>query len=187
MSTRPCKNGALCLIKGPMSNNEYECKCPYGFTGDQCEFATCDSQPCRHGSVCEMLNGTSFRCNCSETGYFGPRCNFDVDERECLDIKCNRNYTCNVENCDCDALDCAMLSDQIRIIDPPKQFMYHLVLWPLLGIMLTLLMILFTIFVMKMKKARATHGTYSPSRHEQQASRIEFNMDLKRPPEERLI
>ncbi len=68
-----------------------------------------------------------------------------------------------------------------------KDYMYHLVLWPLLGLMLTLLMILFSIFVMKIKKSRATHGTYSPSRHEQQASRIEFNMDLKRPPEERLI
>jgi protein crumbs len=64
---------------------------------------------------------------------------------------------------------------------------YHLVLWPLLAIMLLLLGILFGTFIMKMKKARATHGTYSPSRHEQQASRIEFNMDFKPPPEERLI
>ena len=69
----------------------------------------------------------------------------------------------------------------------PKEFIYHFILWPLLGLMLALLIILFSIFLMKVKKSRATRGTYSPSRHEQQASRIEFNMDLKRPPDERLI
>jgi hypothetical protein len=73
------------------------------------------------------------------------------------------------------------------IVDKRRDLMYHMVLWPLLGVMLALLMILFSVFALKMKKSRATHGTYSPSRHEQQASRIEFNMDLKRPPEERLI
>jgi protein crumbs len=69
----------------------------------------------------------------------------------------------------------------------PREIIYHLILWPLLAIMLTLLIVLFSIFGMKIKKSRATRGTYSPSRHEQQASRIEFNMDLKIPPEERLI
>jgi len=73
------------------------------------------------------------------------------------------------------------------IVEKRRDFMYHMVLWPLLGVMLALLMILFSVFALRMKKSRATHGTYSPSRHEQQASRIEFNMDLKRPPEERLI
>ena len=69
----------------------------------------------------------------------------------------------------------------------PREYVYHLIMWPLLVIMLGLLVVLFSIFVMRMKKSRATRGTYSPSRHELQASRIEFNMDLKRPPEERLI
>ena len=69
----------------------------------------------------------------------------------------------------------------------PKEFIYHFIIWPLLGLMLALLIMLFSIFLMKVKKSRATRGTYSPSRHEQQASRIEFNMDLKKPPEERLI
>lgn len=79
-----------------------------------------------------------------------------------------------------------MFSNSI-VMTKRKDYMYHMILWPLLGLMLGLLMVLFSIFAMKMKKSRATHGTYSPSRHEQQASRIEFNMDLKRPPEERLI
>jgi hypothetical protein len=65
--------------------------------------------------------------------------------------------------------------------------MYHLVLWPLVGVMFALLSVLFGVFVVKMQKNKATHGTYSPSRHELQASRIGFNMDFKRPPEERLI
>jgi protein crumbs len=53
--------------------------------------------------------------------------------------------------------------------------------------MVLLIIALLSIFFMKVKKSRATRGTYSPSRHEQHSSRIEFNMDLKRPPEERLI
>lgn len=184
--SRPCKNGGLCLIDGNIVNNKYECKCPFGFTGTQCEYATCDSRPCKHEGTCEMTDATNYACNCTGTGYFGPKCNYDLDEGQCLDIKCNSNSTCNPETCNCDALDCKRISDPIKIMKD-KEFMYHLVLWPLLGVMLALLLILFSIFVMKMKKSRATHGTYSPSRHEQQASRIEFNMDLKRPPEERLI
>lgn len=75
----------------------------------------------------------------------------------------------------------------MQIKSRPREIVYHLVIWPLLIIMLSLLIILFSIFAMRIKKSRATRGTYSPSRHEQQASRIEFNMDLKIPPEERLI
>jgi len=53
--------------------------------------------------------------------------------------------------------------------------------------MFALLIVLFGVFVVKMQKNKATHGTYSPRIHELQASRIGFNMDFKRPPEERLI
>ena len=129
-----------------------------------------------------MLNSTSFNCNCSTTEYFGPLCNFDRNQQVCLNTLCKGNSSCDPKVCDCNNLLCDVFMRPSR-----KQFMYHFVLWPLLGTMVTLLMVLLSIFVMKMKKARATHGTYSPSRHEQQASRIEFSMDLKRPPEERLI
>jgi protein crumbs len=96
---------------------------------------------------------------------------------------CFGNKTCDPMKCDCNLINCEPLRHQYK----SKEFVYHLILWPLLAIMVSLLIILLSIFLMRVKKSRATRGTYSPSRHELQASRIEFNMDLKRPPEERLI
>lgn len=185
LEERTCQNGGLCFIAGNVENNEYRCECQNGYTGEQCEFPTCESRPCQHGTTCEMVNATSFACNCTGSPYFGPFCNFDQDQRVCMDMKCKQDM-CDPLTCDCENLDCEVFLNPYKT-KRGKEYMYHLVLWPLLGLMLTLLMILFSIFVMRIKKSRATHGTYSPSRHEQQASRIEFNMDLKRPPEERLI
>lgn len=108
-TSRPCKNGALCLISGNIGNNEFECKCPFGFTGSRCEFATCDSRPCRHGAACRMLNSTNFECNCTGSHFFGPLCNWNEDQSLCLQTKCDRNTTCDTDQCDCDHLDCVSI------------------------------------------------------------------------------
>jgi hypothetical protein len=112
-------------------------------------------------------------------------CENRINKTECHRLACFGNLTCDPFTCDCNAINCDEVYLQLRA--KPREYIYHLILWPLLGIMVTLLVVLFSIFAMRVKKSRATRGTYSPSRHEQQASRIEFNMDLKRPPEERLI
>jgi hypothetical protein len=174
------------LIAGAdIAENRYECKCPYGYVGKHCDYPTCDLQPCEHKSQCLMLNQTHFECNCSHTGFAGNYCEHRINKTECHRMTCFGNLTCDSLKCDCSMINC----DEVYLLlrAKPREFIYHLILWPLLGIMLTLLIILFSIFAMRVKKSRATRGTYSPSRHEQQASRIEFNMDLKRPPEERLI
>jgi hypothetical protein len=181
----PCKNGGFCEIIGELFENKYECKCLAGYTGLNCSFPTCDLQPCQHQSTCSMSNTTQYECNCTGTGYIGPNCETIINERECRQLACFGNLTCDPTKCECEFINCDEIYQHMK--SKPRDLMYHLILWPLLGIMLALLVILFSIFVMKMKKSRATRGTYSPSRHEQQASRIEFNMDLKRPPEERLI
>ncbi len=104
--TRPCENGGLCLIKDGVEMDEFECKCPFGFTGTRCEFPTCESRPCRHNGRCEMLNATQFICNCTDTGFYGRVCGFDQRQEECMLRKCNRNFTCDPNVCDCDNLDC---------------------------------------------------------------------------------
>ncbi len=93
-------------MRGGVEANQFECKCPFGFTGERCELATCDSGPCRHGGRCEMVNATAFVCNCTQTGYFGRVCGYDERQEECLLRKCNRNFTCDPEVCDCENLDC---------------------------------------------------------------------------------
>ncbi|CAF0711486.1 unnamed protein product [Brachionus calyciflorus] len=183
--TTPCENGGICLVLGKIEENRYSCRCPQGYTGINCSYQTCDSKPCQHNSICSMKNSTKFECNCTNTGYAGQRCENLVNFAECRQQTCFGNMTCDPNKCECDLIDCEKIFMQIK--SRPREIVYHLVIWPLLVIMLSLLIILFSIFAMRIKKSRATRGTYSPSRHEQQASRIEFNMDLKIPPEERLI
>ena len=184
---RPCQNGAICLIAGErISDNKYECKCSFGYAGQNCSHITCDLQPCKHDTICQMQNQTHYDCNCTGSGFIGANCETLIDEVECKLNACFGNYTCDPTKCDCETINCEdAISKHMKA--KPREFVYHFVLWPLLAIMLALLITLFSVFVMKIKKSRATRGTYSPSRHEQQASRIEFNLDLKPPPEERLI
>ena len=66
---RPCKNGAICLVVGEnISENKHECKCAFGYTGEDCAHQTCDNLPCKHHGGCEMVNSTRFECNCTGTG-----------------------------------------------------------------------------------------------------------------------
>lgn len=105
MEQRTCQNGGLCFIAGNVENNEFRCECQNGYAGEQCEFPTCESRPCQHDTLCEMVNATSFACNCTGSPYFGPYCNFDQDQRVCMDMKCRQDM-CDPITCDCDNLDC---------------------------------------------------------------------------------
>lgn len=103
--SRPCENGAVCLVNGNLSENKYVCKCAFGYTGVNCAYATCDTQPCRHDAPCEMVNSTSYECNCTSTGYAGAHCETLVNDAECHLFACENN-TCDPNRCDCKAINC---------------------------------------------------------------------------------
>lgn len=45
----PCLNFGTCVTQG----SSYECKCPSGFTGRNCEMTTkCNADPCQHAISC---------------------------------------------------------------------------------------------------------------------------------------
>lgn len=45
----PCLNSGTCVSQG----SNYECKCPAGFTGRNCEMTMkCNADPCQHAVSC---------------------------------------------------------------------------------------------------------------------------------------
>ncbi|KAI5643564.1 calcium-binding EGF domain-containing protein [Phthorimaea operculella] len=68
----------------------YKCSCAAGLAGVRCERGRwCAAGVCAHGGACEEGEwGPSCRCR----GYFGPRCQFDVDE--CAGEPCLNGATC---------------------------------------------------------------------------------------------
>ncbi len=153
----------------------------------------CDSIQCQHGSQCYYSATTDrYECNCSYTGFIGELCELEIgklNKTYFYNSLCDTNAESNSSLVKCEEQYLQIQHQIERMHQPriPKEFLYHFIMWPLLGVMLGLLFVLMLLFVMKVRKSRSTHGTYSPSRHEQHSSRIEFNMNLKRPPEERLI
>uniref|UniRef100_A0A670IN67 Delta-like protein n=1 Tax=Podarcis muralis TaxID=64176 RepID=A0A670IN67_PODMU len=75
-SHRPCKNGGTCANNEP---NEYECLCPDGFYGRNCEeeVTDCLSQPCSHGGTCKDLPD-GFKCLCTPQ-WTGKTCQIGED------------------------------------------------------------------------------------------------------------
>lgn len=60
----------------------YECRCPPGYTGDDCTIKTnpCFTNPCSNGGTCSV-NPNTFEFNCScPPGFTGLTCEEDIDE-----------------------------------------------------------------------------------------------------------
>ena len=72
-ANNPCKNGGVCRNVND-EDSQYECSCPAGCTGKNCEFCTgCTSSFCANGGFC-LLNGTgSPYCVCPN-GFKGLIC-----------------------------------------------------------------------------------------------------------------
>ncbi|CAB4023005.1 slit homolog 1 isoform X2, partial [Paramuricea clavata] len=119
----PCQNGATCKAKKEKNgeDKEYECDCPVGFTGDDCEvfeiefpcserrivdipyceeendasqtIDTCDETPCKNEGICEPIptGQYEYRCKC-QPGYIGRTCETKTDCKDNSD--CKNGGTC---------------------------------------------------------------------------------------------
>ncbi|XP_055719305.1 protein jagged-2-like isoform X2 [Salvelinus fontinalis] len=93
-TNKPCKNGGTCMNTEP---DEYNCACPDGYSGKNCEIAehACVSNPCANGGTCHEVP-SGFECHCP-AGWAGPTCAKDTDE--CASDPCAQGGTCiDMEN-----------------------------------------------------------------------------------------
>uniref|UniRef100_A0A674E221 Delta-like protein n=1 Tax=Salmo trutta TaxID=8032 RepID=A0A674E221_SALTR len=108
-TNKPCKNGGTCMNTEP---DEYNCACPDGYSGKNCEIGervtilplpkcvcphvftklslNCASNPCAQGGTCiDMENG--FECLCLPQ-WAGKTC--QIDANECMGKPCLNAYSC---------------------------------------------------------------------------------------------
>ncbi|XP_072941689.1 fat-like cadherin-related tumor suppressor homolog isoform X2 [Epargyreus clarus] len=85
-ASQPCLHGGYCAAEG----SRFRCACAAGLAGARCERGRwCAPGVCAHGGACEEGEwGPSCRCR----GYYGPRCQYDVDE--CAGEPCLNGATC---------------------------------------------------------------------------------------------
>lgn len=86
-ASQPCLHGGSCAAE---PGGGYRCLCAAGLGGARCERGRwCAAGVCAHGGACEEGDwGPSCRCR----GYYGPRCQYDVDE--CAGEPCLNGATC---------------------------------------------------------------------------------------------
>lgn len=86
-ASQPCLHGGFC---SPAAGGGFRCACAAGLGGERCERGRwCAPDVCAHGGACEEGEwGPSCRCR----GYYGPRCQYDVDE--CAGEPCLNGATC---------------------------------------------------------------------------------------------
>jgi len=78
-----CKNLGTCVVTeinsrfdGGFCGYEFECTCPPGYWGPECENNACSGNPCLNGGTCSVA-GDSFTCACSDSRYYGEFCELD--------------------------------------------------------------------------------------------------------------
>ncbi|XP_078036277.1 cell polarity complex component crumbs isoform X2 [Augochlora pura] len=93
---RKCQNGGRCEF----TYQTPRCTCLPGYSGHYCEINIDDCAPDAEGNVPCKNDGkcydgvNNFTCDCSDTGYIGPDCSYDIDE--CQDPHTN----CGHGQCD---------------------------------------------------------------------------------------
>ncbi|KPI91036.1 Fat-like cadherin-related tumor suppressor-like [Papilio xuthus] len=85
-ASQPCLHGGYCSAE----RGTFVCACAPGLRGARCERGRwCTPGVCAHGGACEDgERGPACRCR----GYYGPRCEYDVDE--CAGEPCLNGATC---------------------------------------------------------------------------------------------
>ncbi|XP_058980533.1 mucin-4-like isoform X2 [Musca domestica] len=79
----PCTNNGICVdLSQGHEGNSYQCLCPYGYTGKNCQYELdpCNPAECMNGGSC-VGNSTHFRCECAP-GFTGPLCQHILNECE---------------------------------------------------------------------------------------------------------
>lgn len=168
----------------------YQCECESSYKGVNCSVLIdkCDSNPCLHGGTCETLPD-AFKCNCVE-GWGGILCQL---RNRCLDEPCKNSGTCEFSEqggdfkCLCrddyTGETCQTLREPTSGKAEPGFSAIQIGGAVLAG----LIAILFFVLIVVVVKKRAGNGTYSPSKEEGEAGRVELDSILKPPPLERLI
>lgn len=88
----PCLNGATCVV---VTEDSYNCSCPFGFRGKHCEEKImCAINLCHNNGTCNVVNSTTYNCSCP-LGYNGKNCENEV---MCAINPCLNNSTCVVLN-----------------------------------------------------------------------------------------
>ena len=167
--------------------NEYRCLCYPGFEGDHCEteINECESSPCLNGGRCRNKIG-DFECTCPmytsgkqcEHVFTGCDTNLCMNNGTCLQHpKIKETFICSCPD---------GFEGEYCQMKTSKDFdLLFLLVISSCCCAIVLFLICTLIFIRRIKKARATRGTYSPSTQEMfgnSAGEI-----LKPPPEERLI
>ncbi|XP_065898737.1 fibropellin-1-like [Dysidea avara] len=89
----PCMNGGICIATNTIDLEQYECRCPLGYTGVNCEMQIdycAINDPCQNGGWC--INAlTEPLCECLQ-GFVGPYCEQPL--LTCHNGTCGKNGSC---------------------------------------------------------------------------------------------
>jgi hypothetical protein len=86
-----------------VTDKAYDCACPEGFTGANCEVedvippAACEPDPCLNGGVCSDMGDGTPVCACVE-GYTGELCEEPPVMNPCEDVTCENGGLCKVQD-----------------------------------------------------------------------------------------
>ena len=185
-SPDPCVNGT-CI---PLMDT-YHCQCDPGYIGNTCEESInkCQPNPCQNNGRC-LQYSNSFSCNCT-ADWVGETCLFPDP---CKNSQCENGATCKtIEqfgnfSCVCPEYFTGLVCETSleptdpseRTSDTPAILIGGIVAACVLAFLLLILLLV-------VAKKRAGNGTYSPSKEEVEAGRVEMDSVLKPPPQERLI
>ena len=112
----PCQNGGACVISinatldleaNETGQTSYECDCPAGYSGGDCEIDPCEAVPdfCLNGGVCDVVLGAPV-CNCSWTPG-GLNTGTHCERSPCEPNPCQHNGTCSLDAGGSPVCDCA--------------------------------------------------------------------------------
>ncbi|XP_078349853.1 uncharacterized protein LOC144634690 [Oculina patagonica] len=185
-SPDPCVNGN-CI---PLMDT-FQCQCDPGYTGKTCaeSINKCQPNPCQHNGTCTP-SSNSFSCNCT-TSWVGKTCQF---ENPCIKNQCENGATCQVNDqfgnfsCVCPQYFTGVMCETSLEPTDPDESKSETPAALIGGVTAAcVLAILLFILLLVVVKKRESNGTYSPSKEEVEAGRVELDSMLKPPPQERLI